>query len=80
MGRMKKLYEELTQVKNYPPNQPFPVPLVHILLCDEVPVGVYVDKNTAEYEMHLCKQADAHMGEHWVYAIRTMPLITHRRD
>jgi hypothetical protein len=54
-------------------------PTVFVMVCDEVPVGVYVDKQTAEYEMHLCIQGDfEEMGVVSHYEIRAMPLVTHR--
>lgn len=31
---------------------------IHILLCDTRIIGVYANKPTAEYEMHLCIQGD----------------------
>ena len=35
---------------------------VHILLCNNRIVGVYANKPTAEYEMHLCIQGDSYEG------------------
>jgi hypothetical protein len=35
---------------------------VHILLCNNRIIGVYANKPTAEYEMHLCIQGDSHEG------------------
>jgi hypothetical protein len=35
---------------------------VHILLCNNDIVGVYANKSTAEYELHLCKQGDSYEG------------------
>lgn len=35
---------------------------VHILLCNNRIIGVYANKSTAEYEMHLCKQGDSYEG------------------
>lgn len=35
---------------------------VHILMCNGEIVGVYANKPTAEYEMHLCKQGDSYEG------------------
>ena len=54
-------------------------PTVFVMVCDEAPVGVYVDKQTAEYEMYLCIQGDfEEMGVVSHYEIRAMPLVTHR--
>jgi hypothetical protein len=36
---------------------------VHILLCNNRIIGVYANKSTAEYEMHLCIQGDSHEGQ-----------------
>jgi hypothetical protein len=36
---------------------------VHILLCNNRIIGVYANKPTAEYEMHLCIQGDSHEGQ-----------------
>ena len=35
---------------------------VHILLRNNHIIGVYANKPTAEYEMHLCIQGDSHEG------------------
>ena len=35
---------------------------VHILLCNNKIIGVYANKKTAEYEMHLCIQGDTYEG------------------
>jgi len=35
---------------------------VHILLCNNKIIGVYANKPTAEYELHLCKQGDSYEG------------------
>jgi len=58
-------------------------PKVHVLTCNERPVGVYVDRMTAEYEMHLCIQGDEQeLGRHTrhLYEIITTNLQTHRMD
>jgi len=83
MGQAKKQWQELEQVLLSPPVQPsVKPPAVHILTCMGRPVGVYVDKSTAEYEMHLCKQADEYLAlsERMEYALMTLPLATHRWD
>ena len=35
---------------------------VHILLWNNKIIGVFANKSTAEYEMHLCIQGDSHEG------------------
>jgi len=56
-------------------------PKVHILMCNGKPVDTYVDRMTAEYEMHLCIQGDAQeLGQSNSYEIVTLPLQTHRMD
>ena len=58
-------------------------PKVHIVLCEGQIVGVYVDRMTAEYEMHLCIQGDEHeLGRHTrhLYEIITTNLQTYRMD
>lgn len=75
MGKMKQTAPERTEVDIVPP------PCVYVMTCDGKPVGVYVDRTTAEYEMHLCKQGDeAEMGIVSDYEIKTMTLITHHID
>ena len=80
MGRSKKVWEELIQSETVRLTQPFSPPVIHVMLCDGVPLSVYVDKQTAEYEAHLCGQADEQMDEAHTYIIKTMPLVTHRLD
>jgi hypothetical protein len=42
---------------------------------------VYVDRMTAEYEMHLCIQGDVdELGSCSDYAVHTFNLSTHRLD
>jgi hypothetical protein len=56
-------------------------PKVHILMCNGKPVDSYVDRMTAEYEMHLCIQGDAQeLGQSNSYEIVTLSLQTHRID
>jgi len=50
-------------------------------MCNGKPVDTYVDRMTAEYEMHLCIQGDAQeLGQSNSYEIVTLPLQTHRMD
>ena len=49
-------------------------PTVYILTCNGRPCNAYLDKTTADYEMWLCKQAEAHMDDKVVYAITEVTL------
>ena len=56
-------------------------PKVHVLMCNGKPVHTYVDRQTAEYEMHLCIQGDEQeLGQINSYSIITLELSTHRID
>ena len=56
-------------------------PKVHVLMCNGKPVHTYVDRQTAEYEMHLCIQVDEQeLGQINSYSIITLELSTHRID
>jgi hypothetical protein len=56
-------------------------PKVHVLMCNGEPVHTYVDRQTAEYEMHLCIQGDEQeLGQINSYNIVTLELSTHRLD
>lgn len=77
MGKMKELAIDMMEggVDVVPP------PCVYLLTCDGVPVAVYVDEATAEYEMHLCIQGDeAELGMCCDYNITRMTLITDHID
>ena len=81
MGKMKQIsiiLEEAMAMGDLP-NPALKVPTVVVMMCDEKPVGVYVDKQTADFEMHLCIQGDYHeMGVVSKYELVEMPLTTHR--
>ena len=32
--------------------------VVYLLLCNASPIGAYIHRSTAEYEMHICIQGD----------------------
>jgi len=49
-------------------------PKVYLLVVDGKYVEAYASKETAEYEMHLCMQADDELDEHHVYRIREMDI------
>lgn len=59
--------------------------VVYILLCNASPVGAYIHRSTAEYEMHICIKADeyvARSGKEWIddheYEIKELPLTRHK--
>ena len=77
MGKMKELAIDMMNgdVDIVPP------PTVYLMMCEGKPVGVYVDKHVAEYEMHLCIQGDEHeLGMKNHYEIKPMTLITNAFD
>ena len=49
-------------------------PCVYLLIVDGKYVEAYASKETAEYEMHLCIQADDQLDESHVYRIREMDI------
>jgi len=49
-------------------------PKVYLLIVDGKYVEAYASKETAEYEMHLCIQADDQLDESHVYRIREMDI------
>lgn len=49
-------------------------PKVYLLIIDGKYVEAYASKETAEYEMHLCMQADEQLDETHVYRIREMDI------
>jgi hypothetical protein len=49
-------------------------PSVYLLIVDGKYVEAYASKETAEYEMHLCMQADEQLDETHVYRIREMDI------
>jgi hypothetical protein len=58
---------------------------VYILLCNASPVGAYIHRSTAEYEMHICIKADEDAltkGKDWIddheYEIKELPLTRHK--
>lgn len=70
MGVMKQLYlEEMDAQDN--------APTVYVLTCNGNPCNAYLDKATADYEMWVCKQAEAHMEDKVVYALTEVSLCTH---
>ena len=81
MGKMKQisiLIDEAMAAGNLP-DFALKAPTVVVMMCDEKPVGVYVDNQTADFEMHLCIQGDYHeMGVVSKYELVEIPLTTHR--
>ena len=68
MGVMKQLYlEELDA-------QLADQSVIYVLTCNGVPCNAYLDKATADYEMWLCKQAEAYMDDKVVYALTEVSL------
>lgn len=68
MGQMKRIYEalcesqELEELLNRRPEPKPLTPVVHVLTCNGEIVNVFVDKQTALFEMHLTIQGDEHEG------------------
>ena len=52
-------------------------PKVYLLVVDGKSIEAYASKDTAEYEMRLCQQADDELDEHHVYRIREMDINFH---
>jgi hypothetical protein len=50
------------------------IPKVYLLIVDGKYIEAYASKETAEYEMHLCEQADEQLDESHVYRIREMDI------
>jgi hypothetical protein len=50
---------------------------MYLLLCSGKPLALYDHRDTADYEMHICKQGDAHEGIENTYRIKTMQVVTH---
>jgi hypothetical protein len=48
-----------------------------LLICNGKPLALYVDKETAQYEMHICEQGDMQNYEENKYRIKTMSVVTH---
>ena len=63
MGVMKQLYLEEMDA------QSDDQPTVYVLTCNGKPCNVYMNKATADYEMWVCKQAEAYMEDKVVYAL-----------
>jgi hypothetical protein len=58
---------------------------VYILLCNDSPIGAYIHRSTAEYEMHIMIQGDDYdvsTGKTWVndhtYTIKEIKLMRHK--
>lgn len=50
---------------------------MYLLLCSGKPLALYDYRDTADYEMHICRQGDAHEGIEHTYRIKTMQVVTH---
>jgi len=69
MGRMKDIaidIEIADQAKR----------TMFLLLCNGKPLALYDHRDTADYEMHICMQGDAHEGQENKYRIKTMGVVT----
>ena len=58
---------------------------VYVLFCNDSPIGAYIHKSTAEYEMHIMIQGDDYdlaTGRTWIndneYKIKDVPLTRHK--
>jgi hypothetical protein len=74
MGVMKQLHLEEMDA------QSDDQPTVYVLTCNGRPCNAYLDKATADYDMWLCKQAEAHknyMENKVVYEITEVILCVH---
>ena len=58
---------------------------VFLLLCNDSPIGAYIHRSTAEYEMHIMIQGDDYdlaSGKTWIndhtYTIKEVSLSRHK--
>lgn len=70
MGRMKDIAIDI-EAANQIDRRMF------LLLCNGKPLALYDERDTADYEMHICMQGDAHEGQENKYRIKTMGVVTH---
>jgi len=81
MSRTKSIIQAIVEAQEdgLLPDPKSHSPQVYIMLCNDTPVAAYVDRATAEYEMHLCIQGDEQeLGQHHDYKIIALNLTTHR--
>jgi len=88
MGKVKSHFFDVIR-ESYEPHEPQPLePLtpdipepqgrkMYLLLCSGKPLALYDHRDTADYEMHICRQGDAHEGVEHTYRIKTMSVVTH---
>jgi hypothetical protein len=69
MGRMKDIAIDI-EIANQTKRTMF------LLLCNGKPLALYDHRDTADYEMHICMQGDAHEGQENKYRIKTMGVVT----
>jgi hypothetical protein len=69
MGRMKDIAIDI-EIANQARRTMF------LLLCNGKPLALYDHRDTADYEMHICMQGDAHEGQENKYRIKTMGVVT----
>ena len=70
MGRMKDMATDI-EIANQTKRTMF------LLLCNGKPLALYDHRDTADYEMHICMQGDAHEGQENKYRIKTMGVVAH---
>jgi hypothetical protein len=70
MGRMKDIAIDI-EIANQAGRTMF------LLLCNGKPLALYDHRDTADYEMHICMQGDAHEGQENKYRIKTMGVVAH---
>jgi len=70
MGRMKDIAIDI-EIANQTKRTMF------LLLCNGKPLALYDHRDTADYEMHICMQGDAHEGQENKYRIKTMGVVAH---
>jgi hypothetical protein len=75
MGQIKSTYTRITQDLTEMGGIP-----VYVLTCNGKPCNVYIDKTTADYEMWLCKQAEAHMEDKVKYKLTEVMLSAENYD
>ena len=79
MGKVKALYAPLALDLHdqQQEEQQETVRTMFLLLCNGKPLALYDHRDTADYEMHICIQGDAHEGQENKYRIKTMGVVAH---
>ena len=76
MGRVKAYYAEQYGMHHEEEQQEVSHKMF-LLLCNGKPLALYDHRDTADYEMHICMQGDAHEGVENKYRIKTMSVVDH---